>query len=73
MSDRDASADERDTDALRAGLAIADRVTRPAVQQAVAPAGRAGGQLAAVDERDAKPPQRQILGQASAGGASARD
>ena len=73
MSDRDASADERDTDAFASGLAIAGRVTRPAVQQPVVPAGRAGGELAAVYECDAKPPQRQIVCKASAGCSSAHD
>jgi hypothetical protein len=60
-------------DALDAGLAVADGVTRAAVEQPVVAAARPRGHLTALDERHAKPTERKVVREASARGASTHD
>ena len=60
-------------DALHGGLVVVHGVARAAVQQAVVATGRAGRELAALDERDAQAAQREVVRERAAGSAAADD
>jgi hypothetical protein len=60
-------------DALDRGLAVADGIAAPAVQQPVMAPRRSRGQLAALDEGDAQAAQREVVRECGSGTASADD
>jgi hypothetical protein len=60
-------------DALDRGLAVADGIAAPAVQQPVMAPRRSRGQLAALDEGGAQAAQREVVRECGSGTASADD
>ena len=70
---RDAPQDHVLPDALDARLAVAHGVTGAAVEEPVVTAARPRGHLAAFEDRNSEPSEREIVSQASAGGASTDD
>ena len=70
---RDATQESVLLDALHGGLVIVHRVARAAVQQTVVASRRPRRELAAFDQRDAQPAEREVVRESAAGAAAADD